>query len=119
MADNPMLLEPLTNIVSDSRKFSLRTESASPASAQDRRRSRWRAISRHSATTSRCSMAIGAPAGAKRAGGFPDRLAAAFRALPVPVIGRIEDGQLRLDLRCLEDPAPFTAQLPALQAALA
>ena len=62
-------------------------------------------------------LAIGAPAGAKRAGGFPDRLAAAFRALPVPVIGRIEDGQFRLDLRCLEegdDELAFVAQLALL-----
>ena len=61
---------------------------------------------------------LGAPAGAKRAGGFPDRLAAAFRSLPVPVIGRIEDGQLRLDLRCLEDgddERAFVAQLPLLK----
>jgi L-seryl-tRNA(Ser) seleniumtransferase len=50
-------------------------------------------------------IAIGPAAGVKRAGSFPDRLAAALRALPVPVIGRVEEGQLRLDLRCLEGPA--------------
>ncbi len=43
-----------------------------------------------------------------------NRLAEAFRALPVPVIGRLEDGALRFDLRCLEDEAGFLAQLPQL-----
>src|SRR5262249_18844985 len=32
-----------------------------------------------------------------------DRLASILRALPVPVIGRIEAGRVLLDLRCLED----------------
>jgi L-seryl-tRNA(Ser) seleniumtransferase len=41
-------------------------------------------------------------------------LAEAFRALPVPVIGRIQDDAFILDLRCLEDEDGFTAQLPAL-----
>ena len=66
-------------------------------------------------------IAIGPPAGAKRAGRLPERLAEALRALPVPVIGRIEDGQLRLDLRCLdgaEAEAAFAAQLPLLASAL-
>jgi L-seryl-tRNA(Ser) seleniumtransferase len=41
------------------------------------------------------------------------RLAAALRALPIPVIGRIQEGALILDLRCLEDAdeARFAAQL--------
>jgi len=43
------------------------------------------------------------------------RLEAAFRALPVPVIGRIEAGALRFDLRCLEDEAGFLAQLDHLE----
>jgi L-seryl-tRNA(Ser) seleniumtransferase len=43
-------------------------------------------------------------------------LAAAFRALPVPVIGRIQDGALVFDLRCLEDEAGFVAQLGGLSA---
>jgi L-seryl-tRNA(Ser) seleniumtransferase len=63
-------------------------------------------------------VAIGAPAGGKRAGSFPDRLAAALRALPMPVIGRVENAQLRLDMRCLdsrEDEATFIAQLPRLR----
>jgi L-seryl-tRNA(Ser) seleniumtransferase len=42
------------------------------------------------------------------------RLAAAFRALPVPVIGRSQDGAFILDLRCLEDEAAFVAQLAQL-----
>jgi L-seryl-tRNA(Ser) seleniumtransferase len=43
------------------------------------------------------------------------RLAAAFRALPVPVIGRIEEGCFRLDLRCLDDEAGFAEQLSHLK----
>ncbi len=42
------------------------------------------------------------------------RLAAAFRRLPVPVIGRVEDGAQILDLRCLEDEAAFAANFAAL-----
>ena len=38
----------------------------------------------------------------------------ALRRLPVPVIGRIEDQALVLDLRCLEDEAGFVANLAAL-----
>ena len=65
-------------------------------------------------------IAIGAPQGAKRAGRLPERLAEALRALPVPVIGRIEEGQVRLDLRCLDGAAAeaaFVAQLPLLSQA--
>jgi L-seryl-tRNA(Ser) seleniumtransferase len=62
---------------------------------------------------SRC-LAI-TPLGPRRkAGGALVRLAAAFRALPIPVIGRLENGRLKLDLRCLEDEAAFVAQLPGL-----
>ena len=39
------------------------------------------------------------------------RLACAFRALPVPVIGRIRKGEFLLDCRCLEDVDEFSAQL--------
>lgn len=42
-------------------------------------------------------------------------IAAAFRALPVPVIGRIQDDAFILDLRCLTDEHAFTAQLPQLR----
>ena len=62
-------------------------------------------------------VAIGAASGAKRAGRLPERLAEALRELPVPVIGRIEEGQVRLDVRCLDGAAAeaaFVAQLPLL-----
>ena len=42
------------------------------------------------------------------------KLAAAFRALPTPVIGRLQDGAFILDLRCLENEAAFVAQLEKL-----
>jgi L-seryl-tRNA(Ser) seleniumtransferase len=42
-------------------------------------------------------------------------MAAAFRALPIPVIGRIEDQALIFDLRCLEDEAGFVRNLAALK----
>jgi L-seryl-tRNA(Ser) seleniumtransferase len=48
-------------------------------------------------------------------GAVLEKLAAALRAMPVPVIGRIEDGALVLDLRCLEDEAGFVAQLSCIE----
>jgi L-seryl-tRNA(Ser) seleniumtransferase len=45
--------------------------------------------------------------------GSAERLAKRLRALPVPVIGRIAEGAVILDLRCLEDEAGFLAQLRA------
>jgi L-seryl-tRNA(Ser) seleniumtransferase len=38
-------------------------------------------------------------------------IAAAFRALPAPVIGRISDGAFIMDLRCLEHEDEFVEQL--------
>ncbi|MCG8692593.1 MAG: L-seryl-tRNA(Sec) selenium transferase [Minwuiales bacterium] len=38
----------------------------------------------------------------------------AFRDLPSPVIGRVQEGALILDLRCLTDEAAFAAQLERL-----
>lgn len=46
-----------------------------------------------------------------------EALAAALRGLPRPVIGRVRDGALLLDLRCLEDEAGFLANLAPLRAA--
>ena len=54
------------------------------------------------------------PAGRRGAGRWLDALAQRLRALPVPVIGRVADGALLLDLRCLDTPqdeAGFAAQL--------
>jgi L-seryl-tRNA(Ser) seleniumtransferase len=62
-----------------------------------------------------------APAQKKGAGRALDELAGALRALPLPVIGRIADDRLLLDLRGLEarDEPRFVAQLPLLAEALA
>jgi L-seryl-tRNA(Ser) seleniumtransferase len=43
------------------------------------------------------------------------RWAAAFRALPIPVIGTIAQGAVRFDVRCLTDEAAFVAQLAQLE----
>lgn len=52
------------------------------------------------------------PKNTKRGSGAAlKRLAAAFRGLPQPVIGRIHDGRFILDLRVLEDEAGFARQL--------
>jgi L-seryl-tRNA(Ser) seleniumtransferase len=42
------------------------------------------------------------------------RLAARFRGLPVPVVGRVSQGAFLLDLRCLDDEDGFCGQLTAL-----
>ena len=59
-------------------------------------------------------VAVKPPAG-RGSGKTLERIASAFRQLPVPVIGRIEDGVFVLDLRCLEDESNFIAQLARLQ----
>jgi L-seryl-tRNA(Ser) seleniumtransferase len=46
------------------------------------------------------------------------RLATALRKLPRPVIGRVHDGRLLLDLRCLDCESLFLQQLPQLRDAL-
>ncbi|MBP6338864.1 MAG: L-seryl-tRNA(Sec) selenium transferase [Vitreoscilla sp.] len=55
-----------------------------------------------------------APMARKAQGRALDELATALRSLPLPVIGRIADDQLLLDLRCLEDPQALLGQLAAL-----
>ena len=42
-------------------------------------------------------------------------IASAFRRLPIPVIGRIQDDTFILDLRCLDDEQTFAAQLSWLR----
>ena len=42
------------------------------------------------------------------------QLAAVFRALPTPVIGRIQEDAFLLDLRCLDDEAAFETQVAGL-----
>ncbi len=41
-------------------------------------------------------------------------LAARFRGLPIPVVGRLQDGAFVLDLRCLDDETAFVSQLEQL-----
>jgi len=56
------------------------------------------------------------PVERKNAGTRVEAVAAAFRSLPIPVVGHIRDGALILDLRCLDDEAGFLAQLLLLPA---
>jgi L-seryl-tRNA(Ser) seleniumtransferase len=55
-----------------------------------------------------------APVSKRIGGGAIDALARAWRGLPVPVIGRIEDNALLFDLRCLDDEPGFVEQLKYL-----
>lgn len=52
------------------------------------------------------------PAGGGRA---LERLGAAFRRLPRPVIGRVTEGALVFDLRCLDDETSFRENLASLR----
>jgi L-seryl-tRNA(Ser) seleniumtransferase len=60
------------------------------------------------------ALAIRTTGGRRGEGAALQRIAAAFRALPMPVIGRIHDDALLFDLRCLEDEPGFLDQLAAL-----
>jgi L-seryl-tRNA(Ser) seleniumtransferase len=55
------------------------------------------------------------PTARRGAGRVLAGLAASLRHLPMPVIGRVENDRLILDLRCLEDEEGFVANLAALQ----
>ncbi len=57
------------------------------------------------------------PLRAKGAGRALALLSEALRALPMPVIGRIVEGALVLDCRCLEDEAGFLGNLASLSPA--
>jgi L-seryl-tRNA(Ser) seleniumtransferase len=61
------------------------------------------------------SIAIAIAPAARGGGRLVNALSLALRRLPVPVVGRIEDGALWLDLRCLEDVAGFLTNLTTLQ----
>jgi L-seryl-tRNA(Ser) seleniumtransferase len=54
------------------------------------------------------------PSATRGAGRLLKRLAAGLRGLDIPVIGRIEDQALILDLRCLQDESTFATNLASL-----
>lgn len=56
-----------------------------------------------------------APVDAKGVGRALAQLAEALRALPLPVIGRVQDDRLLLDMRCLEDVHKFIGQIGLLR----
>lgn len=57
------------------------------------------------------------PKASRRTGRLLEMLSAGLRGLPVPVIGRIENETLILDLRCLEDEAGFVRDIGKLEIA--
>ncbi len=61
------------------------------------------------------SWGIAVWASGKRRSAAAGGIAAAFRALPVPVIGRVKDGTFIMDLRCLEHEDEFVEQLKHLE----
>ena len=61
------------------------------------------------------SCGIAVSAAGKRRNALAAQIAAAFRSLPVPVIGRVKDGAFIMDFRCLDDETEFLAQLNELE----
>jgi len=59
-----------------------------------------------------CGIAVSVPG--RRRSAAAAEIAAAFRALPVPVIGRVREGAFIMDLRCLEHEDEFVEQLKHL-----
>ena len=76
---------------------------------------RWKALTQASSALPSAALVLAPePAGRRVAGGRCQRLAGDLRRLPTPVIGRIGDDAVRLDLRTLEDDAAFLETLSAL-----
>jgi len=61
------------------------------------------------------SCGIAVSVAGKRRNAAAAEIASAFRALPVPVIGRVKDGAFIMDLRCLEHEDEFVEQLKHLE----
>ena len=57
------------------------------------------------------------PRAARGSGRALSALSTSLRRLPVPVVGRIEDNALILDMRCLDDEKAFIANIAALDLA--
>ena len=60
------------------------------------------------------SAGIAVTAPGKRRNALAAMISGAFRALPVPVIGRVNDGAFIMDLRCMEHEDEFVEQLKHL-----
>ena len=57
------------------------------------------------------SMALAISPQEAKSGAALNALATSLRELPIPIIGRIADNRLLLDLRCLEDEEAFAGQI--------
>jgi L-seryl-tRNA(Ser) seleniumtransferase len=61
-----------------------------------------------------CALAVLPSPATRQASKKVEELSRACRALPIPVIGRVKDGTLYLDLRCLDEEDVFIKQLDHL-----